>query len=139
MRLSLLGTISLLLAAVPSLYAVHQEYETGVVLKVEQKAHTRVLYYIVNTPVTQDDPYYEVSIRFGDAICVGEYDPRHAADAPPGEWQVGASVQARVEKHHMFIKGPGMTERDLVIIRHTPAREAKDTKDTSQPASRNKN
>jgi hypothetical protein len=128
MRSALAGTLVLALVAVlPGLYAVEKEYQPGVILKVEQKAHTRVLYYLVNTPITQDDPYYEVSIRFKTKIYVGEYTPRHAVDTPPEEWQAGSTVQARLEKHHMFVKGPGGTDWDLVIMKRTPVQEEKNS------------
>jgi hypothetical protein len=128
MRLTLVGTVVLALAAaLPALYAVEKEYQPGVILKVEKEAHTRVLYYLVNTPVTQDDPYYEVSIRFKNQIYVGEYTPRHAVDTPPEEWQTGSTVQARLEKHHMFVKGPGGTDWKLVIVKRTPVQEEKDS------------
>ena len=132
MRSILVGTVALTLVAVlPGLYAVEKEYQQGVIVKVEQKARTRVLYYIVNTPITQDDPFYEVSIKFKDQIYIGEYTPRPAVDTPPQEWQTGSTVQARLEKHHMFIKGPGGADWNLVIVKHMPVQEEKNA---SEPA-----
>jgi len=113
---------------VPSL-AVEKPYQTGRIVKVEQKTRTRVLYYLVNTPVTKDDPYYEVSIRFGNQICVGEYTPRHAADALPAEWKSGGEVQVRLEKHHMFVKGRGV-DWDLVIVKRLQAAASNATDQT---------
>ncbi len=57
---------------------------------VEKKSHERVLYYLVNTPVTQDDPYYEISLQQGTWLYLAEYTPRHAADSLPDEWKPGA-------------------------------------------------
>jgi hypothetical protein len=113
----------------PGLHAVEKRYQTGKIVKVEQKARTRVLYYLVNTPVTQDYPYYEVSIRFGDQICVGEYTPRHAVDTPPQEWEAGSEVQVRLEKHHMFVKGRGVADWDLVIVKRLQAPDGKNAPD----------
>lgn len=100
---------------------VEKPYQTVEIVKVEGKAHTRVLYYLVNTPVAQDDPYFEVSIRFRDGIYVGQYTPRHAADALSEEWKAGAEVQARLEKHNLYVKGPGGADWRLVIVRHMAA------------------
>lgn len=128
MRLTLAGTVALaLVATLPGLHAVEKEYQPGVILQVEKKAHTRVLYYLVNTPVTQDDPYYEVSIRFKNQVYVGEYTPRHAVDTPPEEWRAGSEVQARLEKHHIFVKGSGGTDWNLVIVKRTPVPEEKNS------------
>ena len=52
-----------------NLYAAEKQYETGRIITVEKKFHDRVLYYLVNTPVTQDDPYYELSLQLGDRCC----------------------------------------------------------------------
>jgi hypothetical protein len=117
-----LGGFVLALASVlPGLHAVEKQYQTARIVKVEQKAHTRVLYYLVNTPVTQDDPYFELSVQFRDVIYVGQYTPRHAADALPEEWKAGAEVQARLEKHNIYLKGPGGADWRLVVVRHMAA------------------
>ncbi len=39
------------------------------IITVEKKFHERVLYYLVNTPVTQDDPYYELSAASWQTWC----------------------------------------------------------------------
>ncbi len=118
-----------LVVLLPALRAVEKQYRTGKMIKVEQKAHTRILYYLVNTPVTQDDPYYEVWVQFRDVIYVGEYTPRHAADTVPEEWKAGAEVQARLEKHHIYVKGPGGADWNLVIVRHKAAPVEPDSPD----------
>src|ERR1700674_3950765 len=71
----------------PNLHAAEKQFETGRIVTVEKKFHTRVLYYLVNTPVTQDDPYYEVSLQLGDMVLLTEFTPRHAADDLPDGWK----------------------------------------------------
>ncbi len=105
----------------PTLHAIEKQYQAGKIVDVQQKSRTRVLYYLVNTPVTQDDPYYEVSVQFRDMIYVGEYTPRHASDTLPEDWRVGSKLQARLDKHHMFVKGPGGVELDLIVIKRVSA------------------
>jgi hypothetical protein len=112
---------AVLAVVLPSLYAIEKQYQTGKIVDVQQKSRTRVLYYLVNTPVTQDDPYYEVSVQFRDMIYVGEYAPRHSSDTLPGEWKVGSELQARLDKHHMLVKRPGGVDLDLIIVKRAPA------------------
>lgn len=110
----------LLLAAVliPGLYAVEKLYQTGKIVDVQQKTNTRVLYYQVNTPVTKDEPYFEISVQTGDTIYVGEYTPRHSADTLPEEWNLPqAEVRLRLEKHYMFLTRPAGTELQFVITK----------------------
>ncbi len=67
--------IAFLLAVVvvllPCLYAVERSYQTATLVDVQQKHRSRVLYYIVNTPVTQEDPFYQVSVQLKNTIYVG--------------------------------------------------------------------
>ena len=110
--------IVLAAVAIPGLYAAEKQYQTGNIVDVQQKTTTRVLYYQVNTPITKDEPYYEVSVRVGDTTYVGDYTPRHSADALPEEWNVpGAEVRLRLEKHSMFLTRPSGTELQFVIMK----------------------
>src|SRR5689334_15235378 len=106
-------------ASIPGMYGVEKPFATGKIVGIEPKVHTKVLYYLVNTPVTQDDPYYEVSIQLGNSVYVAEYEPRHAADGLPDEWKADATVQARAEKRHLFVKRPNGLEMDLIIVKKT--------------------
>jgi hypothetical protein len=117
----------LLLAAVaiPGLYAAEKQYQTGKMVDIQQKTTTRVLYYHVDTPITKDEPYYEVSVQVKDTIYVGDYTPRHSADTLPEEWNVPqAEVRLRLEKHYMFLTRPTGTELQFVIIKRIAAAPA---------------
>jgi hypothetical protein len=110
----------LLLAAVaiPGLYAAEKQYQTGKIVDIQQKTTTRVLYYQVDTPITKDEPYYEISVQVKDTIYVGDYIPRHSADTLPEEWSVPqAEVRLRLEKHYMFLMRPAGTELQFVITK----------------------
>jgi hypothetical protein len=109
------------LLSVTNLYAAEKQFQTGRIVSVEKKFHERVLYYLVNTPVTQDDPYYEVSLQLGDSVLLTEFTPRHAADDLPEGWKDNAEVQIRVnDKHHAIVKQGGETELQLVIVKRLP-------------------
>jgi hypothetical protein len=72
----------------------------------------------VNTPITKDEPYFEISVRLKDTVYVGNYTPRHAADTLPEEWNVPqAEVRLRLEKHYMFLTRPAGTELQFVIVK----------------------
>jgi hypothetical protein len=97
--------------------AAKKQYVDGAIVDVQQKATTRVLYYQVDTPITQDDPYYEVSVRIKDTIYFGRYTPMHSHDTLPEDWTVGAAVQARVDGHHLVLKRPGGTEMSFAFTK----------------------
>jgi len=108
------------LATALTALGVENKYQQATILNVEQKATTRVLYYVVNTPITRDDPYYEVSVQLKDAEYEARYTPRHKDDTLPEEWTSGAKVQARVQGRHLFLKDSESTELQLVIVKRKP-------------------
>lgn len=110
-------------------FAVQGAYLDGTVVDVQKKVNTRVLYYIVNTPVTKDDPYYEVQVRVKGALYTAQYTPRHAEDSVMDDLKPETAVQARVEKKHLFLKREGGTDLDLVIVKRASAETGKGTAD----------
>jgi hypothetical protein len=117
-----ISVLLVVLVSLPGLRAAEKQYEAGRIVSVEKKAHERVLYYLVNTPVTQDDPYYELSLQQSSWIYLAEYTPRHAADNLPDEWQPGIAVQMKItDKHHAWVKGPGGREVQVIVVKRIPA------------------
>src|SRR5579884_1215615 len=88
-------TLAICCATALAASAVENRYQQATILKIEQRATTRVLYYVVDTPITKEDPYYEVSLQLKDAEYEARYTPRHKDDTLPEEWTSGAKVQAR--------------------------------------------
>jgi len=125
----------ILISVASGLFAVEQRYQVATILKIEQKSNTRVLYYVVNTPITKEEPYYEVSLRSKDEIYVARYTPRHQDDTLPSDWSAGSSVQLRVDGRHVFVKRSGGGDVQLVITKHRKA-NAEDT--VAPPASAEK-
>ena len=126
----------LLLAAVlaPNLHAAEKSFLTGKILDVRQKTTTRVLYYQVDTPITKDEPYYEVSVQVKDTIYVGDYTPRHASATLPDEWNVPQSeVRVRLDKHYMFLTRPAGTEVQFIIVKRMAAAPAQNSSEPPSP------
>jgi hypothetical protein len=122
-------------ALVPHLRAAEKLYQTGKIVDLQQKTTTRILYYQVNTPVTKDDPYYEVSVQVKDTIYVGDYTPRHATEMLPEEWNVpGTEVRLRIAKHYMFLTRPAGSELQFVITKRIAAAPAAKIPETSSPS-----
>jgi hypothetical protein len=120
--------------ALPFSYAAEKQFQTGKIVDIQQKTTTRVLYYQVNTPVTKDEPYYEVSVQVKDTIYVGDYTPRHDSEMLPDEWNVPqAEVRIRLEKHYMFLTRPAGTELQFVITKRIAAVPAAKIPEPSSP------
>jgi hypothetical protein len=125
----------LAVASLPALNAAEKQvYQTGRIVDIQQKSRTRILYYQVDTPVTKEDPYFELSVQVKDTIYVGDYSPRHAGDALPEEWNVPqAEVRLRLEKHYMYLMRPAGTELQFVIMKRMAAAPAQTTSEPPSP------
>ena len=74
MRRRVLLTL-LLLGLSASSFAVESGLLTLTIVRAEQKTRDRVLLYLVDTPIYQEDPVFEVAVRAGGLVVVGERDP----------------------------------------------------------------
>jgi len=114
----------LALSFAPGLPAEQSAYLDGKIVNVQDKVKTTVLYYQVNTPVTRDDPYYEIRVQLKDTIYTGIYTPRHAKDLLPAEWIPGADVKVKIEGRRMTLLTPVGNEVDAAIAARAVARAA---------------
>jgi len=122
--------VSVILLMVPMLSAATRKpFAQGTIVDLRQKTSTRVLYYQVDTPITQDDPYYEITVRIHNMQYVGRYTPMHASDTLPAEWTAGAAVEARIDGRHLILKRPNGTEMIFAIAKSLKVK-------TGQPNSR---
>jgi hypothetical protein len=99
--------------------------ESGVValtiIRAEVKTHDRVVYWLVNTPIYHEDPYFEVAVRSSGIVIVGEHEPESAHELMPEYWKPGTLVQGRVDRHHLFLKRLNGSEVRFIITRRTKA------------------
>ncbi len=120
MRSRWVGFLFVLILALPlGALAAEKVYESGKVVDVQQKTNTRVLYYISNTPVTKDEPYYEVSVQTKAVLYLGKYTPRNADETLPVDWQPGAAVDVRADNHHLFIRKYSGVDVEFAIVKRT--------------------
>ena len=101
----------LLSSAVGTLQAAEKATTSlpGVMLAVEKKSRSRVQYYLVNTPVTTEDPYFEAEIDSGGFVYTAEYEPRRADEELPDGCLAGQAVKVRVDHKKLFVQCLGST------------------------------
>jgi hypothetical protein len=102
-----------------NLMGVEKQYQAGKIVDLQQKANTKVLYYIANTPVTKDEPYYEITLESGNLQFVGRYTPRHADDTLPVDWVPGGTVDFRTDSHHLYLKKYSGTEVTFATVKRS--------------------
>ena len=89
------------------------------IVRAEQKLRDRVVAWVHDTPIYQQDPYFEVAVRAGDKVLEGEYEPTSQWETLPVFWKPGVEVQGRVHGHNLFLKRPNGVEIRFVILKRT--------------------
>lgn len=97
----------------PSLYAAQKQYQSATVVEVQQETSRRVIYYVVDTPITKDEIYYEVSVQLKDMVYLGRYVPRQTQDTLSEECGVSAVAEARMDGRHLYVKRPSGRDVDF--------------------------
>jgi hypothetical protein len=102
-------------------FAVEGGPVTLTIVRAEQKTHNRVLLYLVDTPIYQEDPYFEVAVRAGGLVVVAERNPEHTWETLPADWKPGALVEGRIEKHQLYLRRRNGTYVRFIITSRTKA------------------
>jgi hypothetical protein len=102
-----------------SAFAVESTDFPLTIVRAELKTRDRVVYWVVNTPLYHEDPYFEVAVRTAGTVVIAEREPRNAHEMLPEDWKPGARVQGRVDQHHLFLRRPNGTEVRFIITRRT--------------------
>lgn len=91
------------------------------IVRAEQKTRDRVVAWVVDTPIYQEDPYFEVVVRVGDKLLQAERDPENAFEMLPVFWKRGTRVMGRIRGHSLYLKRPNGTEMRFVIMKRSAA------------------
>ena len=116
-------TVFAALLAVSAAHAIEQRYSTGKIVEVQRKTREKVTMYLVNTPVGNEVPYFELILRLNQTDYTAEFTPRHDDEQLPAEWTAGADVSIRLEKHSLYLKRSDGTELRWAITKHQPVAE----------------
>ncbi len=125
MRPGLQVTLFLLVGLGAVSYAVESGVQTMTIVRAEQKMHDRVVAWVNDTPIYQEDPYFAVAVRAGDKVLEAEYEPSSAWETLPVFWKPGVEVQGRVKGHSLFLKRPNGAEIRFIILKRSTLRAEK--------------
>ena len=119
MRCRLLVALLLVLGPGACSFAVESGSLALTIVRAEQKTRDRVVAWVVDTPIYHEDPYFEVAVRAGGTLIVGEREPRNASEMLPADWKPGAVVQGRVDRRHLYLRRPNGSEVRFIITHRT--------------------
>ena len=96
-------------------------WRVGRIVDVQKNVTTKTLYWLVNTPVTQDETEYTISVHLGNKIVIGSYSLSKMQSEPPEEWTKGRPVKLRFEDNQMFLRPPTGHELKLDVAKRKSA------------------
>jgi len=109
----------LLLGLGAGMYAIESGELTMTIVRAEQKTRDRVVAWVNDTQIYQEDPYFEVVVRAGDNLLEGEQEASMKWESLPVFCNASVEVQGRVRGHSLFLKRPNGAEIRFVILKRT--------------------
>ena len=78
----------------------------GRIVDVHKSVNTKTKAWVVNTPITEDEVSYTVSVHIQDKILVGSFDLTPEESAPPPEWTTNYPVKVQVVADRLYLRAP---------------------------------
>jgi len=96
-------------------------WQYGRIADVTKSVNTKTQAWVVNTPITQDEVTYTVSVHVGDRLVTGNYQPTSEESPPPEEWTTNYPVKVQITGDSMLVRGP-TGDVNLHITKRKPVR-----------------
>ena len=113
------GLIWFLLAV--SLFAANLGWQAARIVSVSQSTETKSTVWVVNTPVTQEETVYVITVHVRDKIVTGSFTPGQAQPGPPGDWTKDHPVQAQIVGDYVYLRSSPTDEVRARISKTKPA------------------
>src|SRR2546425_13313014 len=91
----LLVAITSVLTCIP-LVAADSPWQYGRISDVSKSVITKTKAWVVNTPITEDEISYTISVHLQDKIIIGSYELTREESGPPEEWPTNYPVMAQL-------------------------------------------
>jgi hypothetical protein len=78
------------------LLAQNSGWVYGRIADVQKSVNTKTKAWVVNTPITEDEITYTVSVQVRDKIVTGTYELTPEESAPPQEWTTNYPVKIQM-------------------------------------------
>jgi hypothetical protein len=99
-------TIVCVLLGWAAMAAAQTAWQYARIVDVRKSVNTRTKAWVVNTPITEDEVTYTISVQVADRIIFGTFDLTPEESAPPEEWTTNYPVKIQVAADRLFVRGP---------------------------------
>jgi len=101
--------------------AADSPWQYGRISDVSKSVNTKTKAWVVNTPITEDEVSYTISVHVQDKIIVGSYDLTPEESPPPEEWTTNYPVKVQLVGDRIYLRALTGNLR-LRIVRRKTAR-----------------
>src|SRR6266576_4575156 len=101
--------------------AAQAPWQYGRIEDVSKSVNTRTKAWVVNTPITEDEISYTISVHLQDKIIVGSYELTPEESGPPEEWTTNYPVKVQLVGDRIYLRAPTGDLR-LHVVRRKNAR-----------------
>lgn len=97
------------------------DWQVGRIDQVRKDVSSKVLYYLVNTPVTEDTTTYTISVHVQNRLVTASYDLDKVQSEPPVEWTENTPLWVQVSDKTLYLKSATSGEYKLTISKSKQA------------------
>ena len=108
-------------SVVALLVAATAEWQNGRIVDVRKSVNTKTLYWVVNTPITQDETTFTISVHLKNQILTGSYDLSKQYGPPPEDWVKDRAVKVQIDEDTMYLQAAGGSTYKLHINKRKAA------------------
>ena len=87
------------------LLAQNSGWVYGRIADVQKSVNTKTKAWVVNTPITEDEITYTVSVQVRDKIVTGTHELTPEESAPPQEWTTNYPVKIQMVGDRLHVRG----------------------------------
>jgi len=81
-------------------------WQYGRIVDVNKSVNTRTKAWVVNTPITEDETTYTISVHVQDKIMIGTYELTPEESAPPEEWTTNYPLKVQTVGNRLYLRSP---------------------------------
>ena len=104
-----------------SAWCANPAWQAGRIVEVQKDVNTKTLYWLVNTPITEDEISYRISVHLKGRILTGIYQLGKLQGPPPETWVKDQPVNTQIDGDTMFLQQPGGSTLKLKIFKRKTA------------------
>jgi PEGA domain len=105
-RFVALSPVIFFFLACAALAAQDTPWGYGRIVNVSKSETSRTKAWVVNTPITEDETVFTISVHVQDKILVGNFTLRPEESPPPPEWAAGYAVRTQVVGSNLSLRAP---------------------------------